>query len=111
MSSAGDIAKCLSAILFSTLLSGSVEPAEGKVLPDAATQACWNQWYASRLAQQPKPEDTHHPVTGKPLSQTTGAKRSRERKLLALKDALELRGEDEPAWEVFLEGCITSKKK
>jgi hypothetical protein len=68
-------------------------------------QQCWDRWYAEELAQQAKPEDAINPRNGKPLSQTEGAKRSRQKKLQALEDALTLRGRDDPRWKAYLAKC------
>ena len=72
----------------------------------AATESeCWDKWYAQQIALQPGPEDTVDPRNGKSLSQTDGAKRSRAKKLQALKDALELRGKSDSKWEAFRTDC------
>ncbi len=73
---------------------------------DAVERECWEEWYAKKLAEVPKPDGTHHPVTGKPLSQTRGAIRTRAIKLQAFKDAMTLRGNDDPAWQTFRDRCV-----
>ena len=65
------------AALVAALLSSSMLVAEGQI-PDAVFRACSDEWRAERLEEVPRRDDTHHPLTGKPLSQTPGAKRSRE---------------------------------
>ena len=102
--------KSLLAFLVATLLSCSAVAAEGeKSAYDAASRACWNDWYAKRLAEIPKRDDALHPVTGKLLSQSPGAKITRAHKFQAFKDKMALRGKEDPAWQTFCEQCITAK--
>jgi len=76
------------AILVDTLLGSSTAGAQGQTPAyDAAYRACSEEWYASEFKMLAKPDDTHDPRTGKLLSQTEGAKRTRERKLKAAHDA------------------------
>jgi hypothetical protein len=72
---------------------------------DDVTARCWKQWVDFRMKDVPKAEDTISPATGKEMSQTDGAKRTRALKYQAKLDALELRGKDDPVWHTFLDGC------
>ncbi len=69
--------------------------------------ACWDEWRAKSLKCIPRPDDTVHPCTGKPLSQTPPAERTRALKFQAAEDAMALRGKESPAWQTFREECIT----
>lgn len=73
----------------------------------AATESeCWDDWYAKRIALQPTAEATIDPRTGKQLSQTDGAKRSRAKKVQALKDELELRSKKDAQWLAYRAECV-----
>jgi hypothetical protein len=72
----------------------------------ASENDCWDKWHAEQLAIQPKSDDTVDPRTGKSLSQTDGAKRSRAQKLQALKDSLALRGKDDEKWKSYRAECL-----
>lgn len=76
---------------------------------DSVASRCWKEWLDFRMKEVPKAEDTISPATGKQLSQTDGAKRTRALKYQAKLDALELRGKDEPEWRTYLEGCAKRK--
>jgi hypothetical protein len=68
-------------------------------------EVCWSKWVEQKLAKVPKPGDVNHPVTGRPLSQTPGAIRTRALKYQAAQDALDLRGKQSPEWQIFHEAC------
>jgi hypothetical protein len=72
---------------------------------DDVQQMCWSKWTENQLKYVPKPGDTVNPRTGKELSQTDGALRTRALKYQAAKDALELRGKDDPNWHTFAAAC------
>jgi hypothetical protein len=75
------------ATLIATALSGSIIVAEGATSAQDALRACSEAWRAKPPSEiPPGPDDTHDPRTGKELSQTPGAKRSRAAKLKAFKD-------------------------
>lgn len=57
------------------------------------------------MKKVPKASDTVSPATGKEMSQTDGAKRTRDLKYQAKRDALELRGKNDPVWKAFLAEC------
>lgn len=71
----------------------------------AANASCWVTWTEQQLKYVPKAGDTINPRTGKELSQTDGAKRTRALKYQAAKDALELRGKESPDWKSFAIEC------
>jgi len=102
----------ITAILIAAVLTSLVVAACDET-PDSDTAAheCWDEWYAKKLAEVPKPDGTHNPLTGKQLSQTPGAIRTRERKLQAFKDAMTLRGKNDPAWRAYRNQCIIAKAK
>ncbi len=66
---------------------------------------CWKAWVDFRMKEVPKAEDTVSPATGREMSQTDGAKRTRALKYQAKLDELELRGKDDPMWKTYLQGC------
>jgi hypothetical protein len=75
------------AILVATILNGSIIVAEGAPSAQDALSACSEAWRGKPAFEiPPGPDDTHDPRTGKELSQTPGAKRSRTAKLKAFKD-------------------------
>jgi hypothetical protein len=73
---------------------------------DATLDTCWDEWVEKSLVAIPKPGDTHDPRTGKSLSQTPGAQRTRALKFQAAKDALQLRGKESAEWQMFLKTCV-----
>jgi uncharacterized damage-inducible protein DinB len=73
---------------------------------DEAAAQCWKKWVELRMKEVPKSDDNLSPQTGKELSQTDGAKRTRALKYQAALDALELRGKADPLWQSFLGQCI-----
>lgn len=77
----------------------------------ASEDACWAQWSSQEIGRQPKPEDTINQQTGKPLSQTDAAKRSRAKKLQAFNDAMVLRGRGSDGWKAFRERCISTTNR
>jgi len=79
--------------------------AQARDAHEDVTARCWKQWVDFRMIEVPKAEDTVSPATGKPMSQTDGAKRTRALKYQAKLDELELRGKDDPIWHAFLDGC------
>ena len=72
---------------------------------DHVTAECWARWVEFRMKEVPKGSDLVSPATGKAMSQTDGARRTRDLKYQAKRDALELRGKDDPMWRTFLAGC------
>jgi hypothetical protein len=72
----------------------------------AALDTCWDEWVEKSLGAIPKPDDTYDPRTGKSLSQTPGAVRTRALKFQAAKDALQLRGKESGEWQIFLKSCV-----
>lgn len=74
---------------------------------DDVTAQCWRDWVERSLKEVPKSDDTISPRTGKELSQSDGAKRTRALKFQAASDALELRGKSDPRWQTFLDMCRT----
>lgn len=72
----------------------------------ASEDTCWRTWFDQQIAMQPKPDDKIDARTGKVLSQTHGAIRTRARKLQARKDELTLRGKDDPKWIFFKKKCV-----
>lgn len=66
---------------------------------------CWKSWVDFRMKDVPKAEDTISPATGREMSQTDGAKRTRALKYQAKLDELELRGKDDPTWKTYHQGC------
>ncbi|MHC2620081.1 hypothetical protein ACVIW2_002113 [Bradyrhizobium huanghuaihaiense] len=83
-------------------VGNSGSPAESAEQDDST---CWLKWTARKLQIIPKPDDTINPKTGKELSQTPGAIRTRALKYQAAKDALELRGREDPDWRAFFGEC------
>jgi hypothetical protein len=84
-----------------------ITPAAAAQKPtNAASDTCWDEWVEKTLEAIPKPGDTHDPRTGKSLSQTPGALRSRALKFQAAKDALQLRGKESAEWQMFLKTCV-----
>jgi hypothetical protein len=78
---------------------------QGRAASDDVAARCWKQWVDFRMKEVPKADDTVSPATGRAMSQTDGAKRTRALKYRAKLDELELRGKDDPVWHAFLEGC------
>jgi hypothetical protein len=84
-----------------------IAPAAAAQNPTKATlDTCWDEWAEKSLEVIPKPGDTHDPRTGKLLSQTPGAERTRALKFQAAKDALQLRGKESAEWQMFLKTCV-----
>ncbi len=71
----------------------------------AFADECYERWMTEILLLQPRPDDTVDKRTGRFLSQTDGAKRTRGRKLQALKDELELRGRKDARWLMYQSKC------
>jgi hypothetical protein len=67
---------------------------------------CFTKWSGERVRMQPGPDATIDLRTGRVLSQTDGAKRTRALKLQALKDALMLRGHEDPKWLSYRQDCM-----
>lgn len=65
----------------------------------SANDECFKKWSEKKIALQPGANDQADPRTQKPLSQTDGAKRTRDVKLQALKDRLALRGREDPEFK------------
>jgi hypothetical protein len=77
--------------LIATVLSSSIVVAEGATPAHDLLLACSDAWHSKPSSEiPPGPDDTIDPRSGKPLSQTPGAKRSRAAKLQAFKDAATL---------------------
>src|SRR5437763_1685758 len=94
---------------FAVLLVASTQVvAQERVADDPVRALCWEEWVAHIMKEVPRAEDTVSPATGRELSQTDGAKRTRALKYQAKKDALELRGKDDPDWKTYLRGCEMS---
>jgi hypothetical protein len=73
--------------LIVTVLSGSIIVAEAETSAQGALRTCSEAWRTKLPSEiPPGPDDTHDPRTGKELSQTPGAKRSRAAKLKAFKE-------------------------
>jgi len=87
------------------LMFGTQADAQGRDADDDVTARCWKEWVDFRMKEVPKAEDTVSPATGREMSQTDGAKRTRALKYQAKLDALELRGKDDSVWKTFLMGC------
>jgi len=91
-------------LLFLVQTGSQARDAQGDV-----AARCWKEWVDIRMKEVPKAEDTVSPATGKVMSQSDGAKRTRALKYQAKLDALELRGKHDPAWHGFLEDCAKHK--
>lgn len=93
-----------SIIVSGLLLASSSAFAQTGDLGEASAK-CWKAWVEFRMKEVPKAEDTVSPATGRAMSQTDGAKRTRALKYQAKLDELELRGKDDPTWKTYLQGC------
>lgn len=100
---------CFRCFLAALLLFIVHDGALARDTQDNVASRCWKEWVDFRMKEVPKAEDTISPATGKQLSQSDGAKRTRALKYQAKLDALELRGKDEPEWRTYLEGCANRK--
>ena len=79
----------MSAVLVAALLNGSAIAEESEKPAFEILRACSDEWRAMSLdAMPPGPDDTHDHRTGKLLSQTSPAKRTRALKLQAAKYAI-----------------------
>ncbi len=79
------------ATLIATVLSGSIVVGEGGTPAHDLLLACSDAWRAKPPREiPPGPDDNFDPRSGKLLSQTAGARRTRALKFQAFKDATTL---------------------
>ncbi|NOJ40908.1 hypothetical protein [Bradyrhizobium australiense] len=98
--------RTLTILLFATFVHLFAQESHGQ---DRVVAECWARWVEFRMKEVPKGSDLVSPATGREMSQTDGAKRTRDLKYQAKRDELELRGKDDPMWKTFLAGCAKAK--
>jgi hypothetical protein len=68
---------CIRITIAALLLVTPSAFAQARDVDDVTSARCWKEWVAFLMKEVPRAEDTVSPATGRELSQTDGAKRTR----------------------------------